>query len=151
MRTLCKISAAALAAGLILSTPGISLAQQQNEQQARPAAPIRPESVENVKPGPVTWTPEQLITASVHDAWVMSNKNPATFFEMVTQLATLSAQKRGLQLPESEKAGERFGELIKQMAKEDHDQLLYAVVDKAVKQVGVPLNSTAASGEHEQH
>ncbi len=150
MRTLCTISAAALAAGLILSTPAICLAQHAQEQ-ARPAAPIRPESAEHMTPGPVTWTPEQLVTASVHDAWVMSGKNQATFFEMVTQLAALSAQKRGLQLPESEKAGERFGELIKQMAKADTDQLLYNVVDRAVKQVGVPLNSTASSREHEQH
>ena len=66
----------------------------------------------------------------------MSGKNAATFFEMVTQLATISAQKRGLQLPESEAAGEKFGELIKSMAKADHDQLLYVVVDKAVQQVG---------------
>ncbi|HXS14248.1 MAG TPA: hypothetical protein VN734_16225 [Acidobacteriaceae bacterium] len=147
MKTLCKISVAALAAGLILSTPAMCLAQQQ----AKPSAPIRPESAEHMTAGPVTWTPEQLITASVHDAWLMSGKNQATFFEMVTQLAVLSAQKRGLQLPESEKAGERFGELIKQMAKADTDQLLYDVVDKAVKQVGVPLSSTAASGQHEQH
>jgi hypothetical protein len=147
MRTLSKISVAAMAAGLILSIPGICMAQQD---QARPAAPIRPESAEHMTPGPVTWTPEQLITASVHDAWVMSGKNQATFFEMVTQLAALSAQKHGLQLPESEKAGERFGELIKQMAKADHDQLLYVIVDKAVKQVGVPLNSTGAAGEQHQ-
>ena len=149
MRTHCKISAAALAAGLILSTPAFSLAQQQ--QSGTPAAPLRPESAEHMTAGPVTWTPEQLITASVHDAWIMSGKNEATFFEMVTQLAMLSAQKRGLQLPNTEKKGEQFGELIKQIAKTDHDQLLYDVVDKAVKQVGVPLSSTAASTGSMQH
>ncbi len=108
MRTHCKISAAALAAGLILSTPAFSMAQQQ---QPKPTAPLRPESAEHMTAGPVTWTPEQLITASVHDAWIMSGKNEATFFEMVTQLAVLSAQKRGLQLPNTEKKGEQFGEL----------------------------------------
>jgi hypothetical protein len=132
---------------MILSTAAVSTAQQ-TQQQPKPPAPIRPESAEHMTPGPVTWTPEQLITSSVHDAWVMSGRNEATFFEMVTQLAELSAQKRGLQLPDSEQAGERFGELIKQMAKTDHDQLLYAVVDKAVKQVGVPMKSTADSGDH---
>jgi hypothetical protein len=150
MRTHCKFSVAALAAGLILSTPALSVAQQQQEAP-RPTAPLRPESAEHMTPGPVTWTPEQLITASVHDAWIMSGKNEATFFEMVTQLAVLSAQKRGLQLPNTEKAGEQFGELIKQIAKTDHDQLLYDVVDKAVKQVGVPLSSSASSGPNEQH
>ena len=142
MKTLRILSAAVLAAGLILSTS--ALAQSENApngsgHQARPSAPVRPESAENKTAGPVNWTTEQLLTSSVHDAWVLSGKNEATFFEMVTQLAALSAQKRGLQLPESEKAGERFGELIKQMAKADTDALLYSVVDKAVQQVGVPL------------
>lgn len=86
--------------------------------------------------GAQSWTTDQLMTASVHDAWVMSGKNEKTFFEMVSQLAQISAQKRGLTLPDTEAAGKRFGELIKTMAKADHDQLLYVVVDKAVQQVG---------------
>jgi len=81
------------------------------------------------------WTAEQLITSSVHDAWVMSGRNEQKFFEMVTQLAQISAQKRGLTLPDNEATGKRFGELVKSMAKTDHDQLLYVVVDKAVQQV----------------
>lgn len=136
MSTLRTISAAAVTAGLILSMP---LFAQQT--QARPSAPLRPESAEHMTAGPVTWTPEQLITASVHDAWVMSGKNEATFFKMVTQLAQISAEKRGLQLPDSEQAGEHFGDLIKQMAKADHDQLLYVVVDKAVQQVATKSGS----------
>lgn len=86
--------------------------------------------------GGQNWTTDQLLTASVHDAWVMSGKNEKTFFDMVSQLAQISAQKRGLTLPDNEAAGKRFGELIKTMAKADHDQLLYVVVDKAVQQVG---------------
>ena len=72
----------------------------------------------------------------MHDAWVMSGRNEATFFEMVSQLAQISAQKRGLTLPNSEQAGERFGERVKKNAKADTDELLYVVVDKAVQQVG---------------
>lgn len=87
------------------------------------------------QPAP-TWTMEQLITSSVHDAWMMSGRNEQVFFEMVTQLAQISAQKRGLTLQDSEETGKRFGQLIKDMAKADHDQLLYVVVDKAVQQVG---------------
>ncbi len=52
-----------------------------------------------------------------------------------------SAQKRGLTLPDSEEAGKRFGELVKEIAKADHDQLLYVVVDKAVQQVGTKSGS----------
>lgn len=82
------------------------------------------------------WTTDQLMTSSVHDAWVMSGRNEQKFFEMVTQLAQISAQKRGLTLPDNEATGKRFGELVKSIAKTDHDQLLYVVVDKAVQQVG---------------
>lgn len=128
-----------LAAGAIAGCLLMGTALQA--QQAQPAAPITTATSEAKTAGPVTWTNEQLMAASVHDAWVMSGKNEATFFEMVTQLADVSARKRGLQLPESREAGRKFGELIKQMAKADTDQLLYVVVDKAVQQVGVPLKS----------
>ena len=76
------------------------------------------------------------MTASVHDAWVMSGRNEQKFFEMATELAQISAQKRGLTLPDNAEVGKRFGELVKEGAKADHDQLLYSVVDKAVQQVG---------------
>jgi hypothetical protein len=82
------------------------------------------------------WPPDQLITASVHDAWVLSGRNEEKFFEMVSELAQISAQKRGLTLPNTEDAGKKFGALVKSLSKGDHDQLLYVVVDKAVRQVG---------------
>ena len=130
MKTIRMFSATLLAAGMVLGTSAFG------QTQATQHAPLRPESAEHQKPGPVTWTPEQLMTASVHDAWVMSGRNQATFFEMVTQLAEISAEKRGLQLPNTEEAGEKFGQMVKTNAKADPDQLLYAVVDKAVQQVG---------------
>ena len=128
-----------VAAGLLAG--GLMMGSAAWSQQAQPAAPITTATSETKTAGPVTWTNEQLMSASVHDAWVMSGKNEATFFEMVTQLADVSARKRSLQLPESKEAGRKFGELIKSMAKADTDQLLYVVVDKAVQQVGVPLKS----------
>ena len=69
----------------------------------------------------------------------MSGRNEATFFEMVTQLAGVSAKNRNLQLPETAAAGKRVGQMIKIAAKQDTDQLLYAVVDAAVRKVGTPL------------
>lgn len=134
MKTIRLFSAALLAGSMVIGTS--ALAQTQSH------APLRPESAEHQKPGPVTWTPEQLMTASVHDAWVMSGRNQATFFEMVTQLAEVSAQKRGLQLPNTEEAGEKFGQLVKTNAKADTDQLLYAVVDKAVQQIGTKTTAS---------
>lgn len=130
MKLFRTISAGVLAAGLLL--PVSTLAQQ---------APITTATSGAKTPGPQTWTSDQLLTSTVHEAWLLSGKNEATFFEMVTQLATMSAQKRGLALPETEAAGRRFGELVKANAKLDTDQLLYAVVDKAVKKIGTPAKS----------
>lgn len=75
---------------------------------------------------------DELITSTVHQAWLLSGKNEATFFEMVQQLAQLSAKNRDITLPDSVDAGRRMGAYIKTSAKADTDQLLYAVVDKAV-------------------
>jgi hypothetical protein len=48
-------------------------------------------------------------------------------------------------LPDDEAAGRQAGEYIKQQAKQDHDQLLYAVVDQAVRRVGKPAGSQTGS------
>jgi hypothetical protein len=57
----------------------------------------------------------------------------------------LSAQKRDLTLPDKESVGREFGDYIKAQAKTDHDQLLYAIVDRAVRKYGV--KSPAGSGQ----
>ena len=59
----------------------------------------------------------------------MGGKNEAGFFAIVKALAELSAQKRGLVLPDKETVGREFGEYIKAQAKLDRDQLLYVDVD----------------------
>jgi hypothetical protein len=124
MKSVRLVAVTVLAAAMVLGTSGFaqSAAPSARTAQAQGAAQ--------------NWTAEQLITSSVHDAWMMSGRNEQTFFQMVSQLAQISAEKRGLALPDSEAAGKRFGQLIKTMAKADHDQLLYVVVDKAVQQVG---------------
>jgi hypothetical protein len=124
MKRVRLIAVTVLAAGMMLGTSGFAQSAAPNAQTAQSQGAAQ------------TWTAEQLITSSVHDAWVMSGRNEQTFFQMVSQLAQISAQKRGLTLPDSEAAGKRFGQLIKTMAKADTDQLLYVVVDKAVQQVG---------------
>ena len=60
-------------------------------------------------------------------------------------LAELSAQKRGLILPDKETTGREFGEYIKAQARTDRDQLLYEIVDRAVRKYGTP----AASGREQ--
>ena len=131
MRYKNLIQAGMLAVALSVAAP--SFAQEHGK--------IAPASARNETAAAQNWTTEQLITSSVHDAWLLSGKNEATFFEMVTQLAVLSAEKRNLTLPETEAAGRRLGEFIKTQAKLDTSQLLYVVVDKAVQRVGVPAKS----------
>ena len=112
-------------------------------QQTSPA--LAPPSAANQTAAAPTWTNDQLLTATVHQAWLLSGRNEATFFEMVTQLAEISAHNRNLSLPESADAGRQVGEMIKTAAKQDTDQLLFAVVDAAVRKVGKPLAAGTSS------
>jgi len=84
------------------------------------------------------WTTEQILTCTVSDCWQLAGKNEATFFDIVQQLAEISAQTRGLTLPDNATAGQRAGEYIKAKAKADHGQLLYAIVDASIRKVGTP-------------
>jgi hypothetical protein len=90
-----------------------------------------------------TYPIDQIITATVHDAWLLSGKNEEAFFDIVEQLAQFSAQKRDLVLPDTAAAGRRMGMMIKTRAKADHDQLLYAIVDQAVRTLGVKASASA--------
>jgi hypothetical protein len=98
---------------------------------------------ESSSPAP-TWTIDQAVTCTVHDAWVLGGKTEPGFFAIVKALAELSAQKRDLILPDKETVGREFGEYIKAQARSDHDQLLYAVVDRAVRKYGTkPATETS--------
>ena len=89
------------------------------------------------------WTNDQIITATVHQAWVLSGQNEANFFEIIKELAEISAHNRNLSLPDDPVAGRRAGAYIKEQARLDHDQLLYVIVDKSVRMTGRPLNPEA--------
>ena len=127
---------APLTFALLASAPAFS-------QQS--SSPIAPASAAAQTAATPTWTNDQLLTSTVHQAWLLSGRNEATFFEMVTQLAEISARNRNLSLPENADAGRQVGEMIKAAAKQDTDQLLFAVVDAAVRKVGKPLTSTGAT------
>ncbi len=80
-----------------------------------------------------SWTTEQAVTSSVREAWALGGKTEEGFFQIVKVLAELSAQKRGLTLPDTKEAGIKAGNWIKREAKKDPDQLLYVIVDRAVQ------------------
>ncbi len=133
LRTIVVISALAAT----ISFP--ILAQQQ---------PVKDEAAVTLKGAPDgsahNWTIDQLLTSTVHEAWMLSERNENQFFEMVKELAAMSAQKRGLALPEADVAGKKAGELIKKDARKDPDQLLYAVVDRAVVKTGTRTAGSTA-------
>jgi hypothetical protein len=90
---------------------------------------------------------DQLVTKTVHEAWVASGRNEDKFFAMVQQCAELSAKNRDIVLPDTAVAGEKFGAWIKKETRKDPDQLLYAVVDRAVRYVGKTRTVAVAAPE----
>ena len=82
------------------------------------------------------WTIDQVVTDTVSDAWRQGGETDAGFFAIVKTMAQFSAEKRDVKLPDTREAGIRMGQYIKQQARLDHQQLLYAIVDKAVLMVG---------------
>jgi hypothetical protein len=130
--------ATGVTAAVMMSGMAVPMRAQQHSE-------IAPANAANGQNDTKAFTTEQLLPLTVHQAWLMSGKNEDTFFDMVTQLAELSAKNRELQLPQTAAAGQKVGEMIKVMAKKDTDQLLYAVVDAAVRKVGTPLATTATN------
>jgi hypothetical protein len=136
-----RMAAVAIAAGLAMA--GVSVMAQQNTQSNPQNTQMAPASAANSQATGQTFSDAELLPLTVHQAWLKSGKNEEVFFTMVTQLAEMSAQNRGLELPQTKAAGQRVGQMIKTMAKEDTGQLLYAVVDAAVRKVGTPTAATA--------
>ncbi len=128
--------AASLLATTSLCMPVFSLQASAAQQ---PQVTAHPQVDTNDKTYPL----DQIVTATVHDAWLLSGKNEEAFFDIVEQLAQFSAQKRGLILPDTAAAGRKMGLMIKTRAKADHDQLLYAIVDQAVRTLGTRPTASA--------
>jgi hypothetical protein len=124
---------------LTLAAATLTATAQQQQQPKSPATIITPAADANE---PHNWTTEQILTCTVSDCWQLAGKNEETFFDIVQQLAAISAHTRGLTLPDDAAAGQRAGEYIKAKAKADHGQLLYAIVDASIRKVGTPAPAT---------
>jgi hypothetical protein len=136
-----------LAAALLLTTgcnpktpaPTTETSATTTSQSAAPGqSPVTINSNASDSSKSHSWTDQQILTCTVSQCWQLANKNEDSFFDIVQQLAAISAQNRDLTLPQSETAGQQVGNDIKTQAKADHDQLLYAIVDSAVRKVGQP-------------
>ncbi len=87
------------------------------------------------QPAP-TWTIDQAVTCSVHDAWELGGKNRAGIFcHRESDGGAFRAKARPC-FPDRETDGREFGDYIKTQARADRDQLLYAIVDRAVRKYG---------------
>jgi hypothetical protein len=132
-----------IALGIVLGVTVAAATLVGNAQQAKSPVTTAP-SADSAAPH--NWTTEQILTCTVSDCWQLAGKNEATFFDIVQQLTAISAQARGITLPEDAAAGKRAGEYIKAKAKADHGALLYAIVDGSVRWVGKKqAAATAAS------
>ena len=94
-----------------------------------------------------TYTIDQVVTDTVSDAWHQGGETEDGFFAIVKTMAEFAAQKRGLTLPETRAAGKRAGDYIKQQARLDHQQLLYPIVDRAVRMVAAKQTAAAAPAD----
>ena len=130
MRLACQIA--------LCLTLGVATLAATAQQQPKSPVTITP-SADSAAPH--NWTTEQILTCTVSDCWQLAGKNEATFFEIIQQLAEISAQTRGLTLPDNAEAGKRTGEYIKAKARTDHGQLLYAIVDASIRKVGKPATT----------
>ncbi len=127
MRTMTGV---VVAGGLLVGSIGAGAQATPRSQVQSASAP----SVTAANSAGSNVATDQLLTSTVHEAWVASGRNEDKFFDMVKELAAMSAQKRGLTLPDTQAAGRAMGMAIKASARRDPDQLLYAVVDSAVRQ-----------------
>lgn len=120
--------------------PATETSAANSTQSAAPGqspVSITPSANEPAEPAH-SWTTDQILTCTVSQCWRLANKKEDDFFDIVQQLAAISAKNRDITLPNDQAAGEKVGQIIKAKAKADHDQLLFAVVDDAVRQVGKP-------------
>jgi hypothetical protein len=141
MKTFC-LSTIALSASLLLLAGCNENSRSPLRPQSPAAAPTPAPSPVTITPpvteAPHTWTTEQILTCTVSQCWEIGGKTEEGYFNIIQQLAVISARNRNLTLPEDEKAGEQTGEYIKAEAHKDHGQLLFALVDAAVRKVGTP-------------
>ena len=114
------------ASTMIFGMLAVTAGQAQSKSNAAPSVTAANSAAE------ASLTP-QMLTETVHEAWVNGGRNEDKFFDTVKQFAQMSSQKRGVSLPDTEAAGVKMGNLIKTGARRDPDQLLYAVVDDAVR------------------
>jgi hypothetical protein len=86
---------------------------------------------------PPTLTAVQALPLTCAEAWIASQKNYAQLRTLVVTLAKVSLVNRELAFPNQREAGLDAGKGIAADCKADPHALLFAVVDKHVRRLGV--------------
>ena len=89
------------------------------------------------KPAPpkTKWSATDVLPLTCAQAWVKSNKNYEGMLSIVVTLARVSLANRDLTFPDTREAGLEAGRGIAEDCKADPNSLLFAIVDKHVRQV----------------
>jgi hypothetical protein len=113
-----KMSVSTLVAAIILGgTPAIGV------------------SAEPAKPSKATLDIADLLPLTCAQAWVRAHKSYPEMIAIVKELARVSLANRDLTFPNTREAGRQAGRGIAEECKADPHGLLFAMVDKQVRQV----------------
>ena len=121
MKTRLLLPIAAVMAAAII--PALAA---QSAAAKKPAASPRP------------LTPVQAMPLTCAEAWIASEQDYNQMRAVVITLAKVSLVNRDLTIPDSREAGLEAGKGIAADCKADPNALLFAVVDKQVRRIGVP-------------
>jgi len=83
-------------------------------------------------------TIEQALPLTCERAWLAAGRTYGPMMAIVTTLAKVSLANRELTIPNTRQAGLEAGKGIADDCKADPNALLFALVDKQVRRLGVP-------------
>jgi hypothetical protein len=95
-------------------------------------------------PSKSKWTATDVLPLTCAQAWEKSGKTYKEMLSIVVTLARVSLANRDLTFPNTREAGLEAGKRIAEDCKADPDALLFAIVDKQVRQFA---EAAAAAGK----
>ena len=80
-------------------------------------------------------TVAEVLPLSCAQVWAIYGEREGLVVEIVKAMAGTSVETRGLTFPQTEEAGAALGTRILEGCEADRDELLYAIVDRGVREV----------------
>lgn len=100
-------------------------------------------AVSQQKPAPskTKWAATDVLPLTCAQAWMKAGKSYPEMLSIVVTLARVSLANRDLTFPDTREAGLETGKRIAEDCKADPNGLLFAIVDKHVRQVAEAVTS----------